>query len=86
MAEVAVLAAVSAAADSSQQKAADIIRSDKDRFLFASEILGGWFGARRGTPSRADRRRVRAQVRALPLRGVRAARPAKTSHARSPPA
>jgi hypothetical protein len=41
MAEVAVLAAASAAADSSQQKAADIIRSDKDRFLFASEIFGG---------------------------------------------
>jgi hypothetical protein len=41
MTEAAVLAAASAAADSAEQKAADIIRGDKGRFLFTSEIFGG---------------------------------------------
>ena len=41
MSAAAVLAAASAAADSAEQKATDIIRGDKGRFLFASEIFGG---------------------------------------------
>ena len=86
MAELARLAAASAAADSAQQKAADIIRGDKGRFLFASEIGGGRFRARRGPPSRAGRRRVRAQACALPRRGGRAVWPPMTAHSRSHPA
>ena len=86
MAEKGTLAAASAAADTAQKKAADIISSDKDRFLFAGEARGGRFYARRGSLSRASRRRVRARVRALPRRGARAARPTITGHSRSPPA
>jgi hypothetical protein len=41
MTEAAVLAAASAAADSAEQKAADIICGDKGRFLFTSEIFVG---------------------------------------------
>ena len=86
MAELARLAAASAAADSAQQKAAGIIRGDKGRFLFASEIGGGRFRARRGPPSRAGRRRVRAQACALPRRGGCAVWPPMTAHSRSHPA
>ena len=81
-----MLAAASAAADSAEQKAADIIRGDKGRFLFASEILGGGLARAEGPPRALTVGKCARRRAPLPRRGARAAKPGETGEPRSPPA